>query len=1139
MYKRTLGTLCVLAACLPALAWDITLPVVSRTDLGTLLESTAITADLDGDGVDEIIAAGRQEMIAVDGAGQERWRWRTKGRYMTTPAVLHAPDGRTLVYAADNAGLFTCLDGAGKVVWQAQLKQGSEWCAPVVAALEAGGAPVAVQCDGSGAVWAFNALDGAVLWQSQVKGAPVTPAVADLNGDGRNEIVVSTVEGTLAALNADGSPLWTQETTARTPAFAACAPVVFQAADKKARIVAAHFDDRVACLDGAGTLLWTQPARGGVDSSISAGDFDGDGKPEIFFATQIGVIYRYAEDGRLLWETDMQGRSLAPGAIIDVDNDGGMEYVLCTQNGRLMILGQDGALRFEMQFTHRTIGVTPAFGRLTKESNTLQMAITGGESGVLTLLDTPAKRGTAAEWFAYRRDSGNTGSWTPGQEKKRQKLKAAKCMPKELAASAAVQMKPKNLEDGKLLNGHPIEFTIRPEKPTAETWRAEAVCVTPDGARHAAIGRVLGAHGELQLPVDLTQAGRYQFTWSLTTEDNAVLASGAKEIRVRPFENELALLREAIAQLERAADWVHVQLPQTAKALNDERASLDASELNLKAKLKRKCATSEMLDAVVPLSAECLRDLQIAEVFAKSRLVPPGASLIPFLGKPWESRGVDAQLPEPFDYPLELAPRIVPGEHDATSLMLFNITNVELAVRVQAKADDELHVTLLHSQPVPTSQGDISWDPLPPLEGASILNIPPLQSREVWIDVDAAKATPGAHAVTVTAQALNGAAMQVAPASPLTVAPAETTVAINYNVLPFTMAPASAMRLCAWANAKDGDYADLLAHGNNIFITPLPPVTRDAKGGVTSLDTTAMDHVLQQLAGHDVMLLLQGLPALQGDVGSAGYITELTGYLAALTRHLAEKGIDLAHFALYPYDEPGVNGWGVVNNFVAFGKAVRAANPAVQIYQDGSFELPMAKVMEPVTDIWTPSIFDLPKQSEVMDLVRGSGKALWSYNCGYLYSRPTGPNLKNINIVAEYRNAALYALNYGASAIGYWSYNIGSDLWTRSWEEYALVYPGDGQPITSRRWEAVREGLEDARILIALKELASNTTNTSFQECVRRLCEEPLAALLNQSNEEMRLGLARYVLDATNNDEAVYRQRERLMNCVELSTKAH
>jgi len=119
-----LGAL-LLAATLPAGAADIKLDQLWSVNLNSLLETAAIPADLDGDGPAEILVAAREELFALDGRGKELWRWRTPGRFMTYPTAWVRPGQPALVYAADNAGNFTCLDGAGKVVWKAKLAAGS------------------------------------------------------------------------------------------------------------------------------------------------------------------------------------------------------------------------------------------------------------------------------------------------------------------------------------------------------------------------------------------------------------------------------------------------------------------------------------------------------------------------------------------------------------------------------------------------------------------------------------------------------------------------------------------------------------------------------------------------------------------------------------------------------------------------------------------------------------------------------------------------------------------------------------------------------------------------------------------------------------------------------------------------------
>ncbi len=300
-----------------------------------------------------------------------------------------------------------------------------------------------------------------------------------------------------------------------------------------------------------------------------------------------------------------------------------------------------------------------------------------------------------------------------------------------------------------------------------------------------------------------------------------------------------------------------------------------------------------------------------------------------------------------------------------------------------------------------------------------------------------------------------------------------------------------------------------------------------------SVDYAALDAFLAPLQNHDVMVLLNGLPALRGALGNDEYGRNLAAYLKDLVIHLADRGIDTAHFALYPVDEPGGHGWEAVNTVVAFGKQVRAANPSVMVYVDGGGELPMFEAMAPYVDIWCPGISMLADDSPEMKVMRTRGKMLWSYDCAYAYARPIGSNFKNINIIGQYRTAALFAFRHDATGIGYWSYNIGDDPWGCIPLTYVLVYPGRTKPVASRRWEVVREGIEDYRILAALRELLNaGELPEALEERIRRLIDVRLPEMMDQSFSEMKLGLARNVIDLSYNDATMAAFRNEMMACV-------
>ena len=71
-----------------------------------IMEGAPMVVDLDGDGDAEILTAAYENIIVVDGTGEELWRFDTRGRYSTCPAILEREGQSPLIYAGDNKGMF-------------------------------------------------------------------------------------------------------------------------------------------------------------------------------------------------------------------------------------------------------------------------------------------------------------------------------------------------------------------------------------------------------------------------------------------------------------------------------------------------------------------------------------------------------------------------------------------------------------------------------------------------------------------------------------------------------------------------------------------------------------------------------------------------------------------------------------------------------------------------------------------------------------------------------------------------------------------------------------------------------------------------------------------------------------------------
>ncbi|NOY77301.1 MAG: DUF4091 domain-containing protein, partial [Calditrichaeota bacterium] len=668
-------------------------------------------------------------------------------------------------------------------------------------------------------------------------------------------------------------------------------------------------------------------------------------------------------------------------------------------------------------------------------------------------------------------------------------------------------------------------------------------CLHPDGQKQQVTSLVIGRKGVLEMPVHFVVPGVYRFSWWVENSHGKKYLYREKTLSFRPFANDRALWSRANQALEETAQAVADSLPLSAAALRQKKNVLLLQEETLRQRQETVPSASpqdvaEVLSETAVLNQKAERALALASVVTEAARAGKNTSLVVFEGDLWDSRESDRRLPTRVENPLKIARTVVPGEHQPVSIRILNLTNRPLSVRAVISAvDTGLSVRLLHAVASPTSLGELSWDALPELGNSGVLTLSSLQTGELWLDVAIRENVVGHRTMTLHLKALNGSGVLEAPKNTHAEPPPTATVSLSMDVLPFHMAPSGAFRLCTWSPSEGPDIPDLLAHGNNVFLIPHGTVDSDSTGHVHRIDFSRLDHLLQAFSGRDVVFLVTGFPALAAPFGSTAYRRELREYLNRLVAHLESKGIDTHHFVLYPLDEPGGHGWKAVNRLVAFGEMVHAVNPAIRLYMDGGGDGPMMRAMAKVVSVWTPPIDWLGQTLPEMAIIRKAGGELWSYNCSYGFSRPVGANLKNTHVIGEYRNAALFALRHGATGIGYWCYNATrGDLWERVPSEYNLVYPGRRHSVDSRRWEAVREGIEDARILLALREFERrNTAQPAAREAcarIQHLFAVDLPELVDPGFQAMKLGLSRATLDAVSSEEKVRIFRQKMMECV-------
>jgi outer membrane protein assembly factor BamB len=258
----------------------------------------AQTADLDGDGLGEIVIATEETVAVFHEDGRPSWAHPVG----EPPTTVRAEDGLGVLVASKGAVVRLML-GSGEA-WRF-VGPSTPSAAPSldVAQTGADGAPRTVLGTFSGQAYLLDA-SGNPLAEYPVSGAVNLVRYADLNGDGRGEVLVGSGD----VLSVFGSPAGATTTRLRWTYATRGAVTVLAAGDVdgdgQREVAVGGRDKKVTLLDKEGAMVWQFPAADVVDG-LSA-----SGWGEILVRAG-SDLYLLAGDGRLLWQRPFPSRPVA------------------------------------------------------------------------------------------------------------------------------------------------------------------------------------------------------------------------------------------------------------------------------------------------------------------------------------------------------------------------------------------------------------------------------------------------------------------------------------------------------------------------------------------------------------------------------------------------------------------------------------------------------------------------------------------------------------------------------------------------------------------------------------------------------------------------------------------------------------
>ena len=275
-------------------------------------------ADLDNDGVPEILVAAGRSATALSQTGDMVWSYALGGECRDLAAGELAPNPGLEVVIAGGDTYAYLLDARGTLISKHQIR---------------------------GPVWSHSFGDRP--WQC------LTTLVRDLDCDGTNEIIVGTKNFELRVYDAN----WRQLARARkaVPHGSIDFHTVDANGDGQFEIVTTDRYGSV-CVFGRDCKKLGHFYTSIGDMQAAVADLEGDGNLEVVCGSSTGdLICKRLPKGsswrgrgaETVWRFDNFGYGVNRLRAADLDGDGKLEVVVASQTGYLYVLGADGEVRWQ------------------------------------------------------------------------------------------------------------------------------------------------------------------------------------------------------------------------------------------------------------------------------------------------------------------------------------------------------------------------------------------------------------------------------------------------------------------------------------------------------------------------------------------------------------------------------------------------------------------------------------------------------------------------------------------------------------------------------------------------------------------------------------------------------------------------
>lgn len=335
---------------------DPTPTLISSKNVGDV-DCSPVVADLDGDGILEIIAFNgllqSPEIAAYSLSGTKLWSYQTPSKEdLATPLVvadINSDGLNEILFACKNTGL-KVLDSNGNLLSNYLIPGYDGDAIPAVADLDNDGIKeILVSCHASSSsIACLNGNNGSIKWQTTLTSIAKAIAIGDFNSSAGLEIALGLWSGRLSIYDSSGGLLGTKVISSND--FGMTLGVADLDGDSIEDIILGENLPNSKMFGVSGATMevlftYTNASNVRFSDGLAVGDLNFDGSVEIVVqerANTASSIIMISNNGTQLWKAPLPGQSYGAITLADVTGDGIQEILVGDRAGKINILSANG-----------------------------------------------------------------------------------------------------------------------------------------------------------------------------------------------------------------------------------------------------------------------------------------------------------------------------------------------------------------------------------------------------------------------------------------------------------------------------------------------------------------------------------------------------------------------------------------------------------------------------------------------------------------------------------------------------------------------------------------------------------------------------------------------------------------------------